>query len=79
MLWHTVDLVWNMAGDMSTDHNIYTKRGLLSGVYTATLIHWLADKTEDHESTWAFLERRIENVLLFGKFTSRLTGFFTQK
>lgn len=31
-----VDDIWQHAGDASTDHNWYTKRAILAGVYTAT-------------------------------------------
>lgn len=67
----TVDLIWFMAGDKSTDHNYYTKRGLLGVVYVTTAIAWMNDKSENFETTWAFLDRRIENVLSFGKALSQ--------
>ncbi len=62
----TVDALWYAAGDRSTDYNYYTKRLLLAGVYSSTLLVWLNDKSEDHGATWAFLERRIDNVLVIG-------------
>jgi len=37
----TVDKMWVAAGDTSTDHNWYTKRMLLAGVYGSTLAYWL--------------------------------------
>ncbi len=37
----TVDKMWVAAGDVSTDHNWYTKRMLLAGVYGSTLAYWL--------------------------------------
>jgi ubiquinone biosynthesis protein COQ9 len=62
-LYHTVDAIWYAAGDRATDYNFYTKRALLSAVYSSTLLFWLNDKSEDHAATWAFLERRIAEVL----------------
>ncbi|MFI4986413.1 MAG: COQ9 family protein, partial [Alphaproteobacteria bacterium] len=41
LLWRTVDAIWYAAGDSSTDFNFYTKRGLLAGVYSATVVYWL--------------------------------------
>ncbi len=62
-LWRTVDAIWYAAGDTATDFNWYTKRGLLAGVYGATLIYWLDDKSEGFADTWAFLDRRIADVM----------------
>lgn len=74
-LYETVDSIWQAAGDESVDYNYYTKRILLAGVYTSTLLFWLKDESEDHEETWAFLDRRIENVMKIekvkGKFKER--------
>lgn len=72
MLWRTVDHMWRLAGDTSTDFNYYTKRTLLASVYSSTLLYWLKDESKDHEATWQFLDRRIENVLLIGKVKAKL-------
>jgi ubiquinone biosynthesis protein COQ9 len=70
-LYATVDEIWKAAGDTATDYNFYTKRGLLAGVYSATLLFWLNDKSENHTATWDFLARRIDNVLSLGKITGK--------
>ncbi|MGI9383576.1 MAG: COQ9 family protein [Methyloligellaceae bacterium] len=62
----TVDAIWVMAGDRATDYNYYTKRLLLAGVLTSTTLYWLNDRSERHQATWAFLERRIDEVLKVG-------------
>jgi len=62
-LYRTVDAIWYAAGDRATDYNFYTKRALLAAVYSSTLLFWLNDKSADHAATWAFLERRISEVL----------------
>ncbi|MEM7733948.1 MAG: COQ9 family protein [Pseudomonadota bacterium] len=62
-LWQTCDLIWKTLGDTSNDVNWYTKRATLSGVYGATVLYWLGDESEGHENTWAFLDRRIEDVM----------------
>jgi len=79
-LYETVDLIWRTAGDTSVDFNFYTKRMLLSAVLTSTTICWLADKSDGHNETWTFLDRRIENVLQIPKlnalFQSKVEKFF---
>jgi ubiquinone biosynthesis protein COQ9 len=62
-LYRTVDAIWYAAGDKATDYNFYTKRALLAGVYSSTLLYWLNDKSEGFAATWAFLDRRIGEVL----------------
>lgn len=62
-LWNSADTMWRAAGDTSTDHNWYTKRATLSAVYSAVLLFWLNDDSEGYADTWAFLDRRIEDVM----------------
>tara|TARA_R110002094_G_scaffold192717_1_gene166716 strand:+ start:182 stop:844 length:663 start_codon:yes stop_codon:yes gene_type:complete len=70
---NTVSRMWWASGDMSSDINWYTKRLTLAAVYGATLLYWLADKSDGHHKTWEFLDRRIENVMQFetAKFKAR--------
>lgn len=58
-LWRTVDVIWRCVGDLSTDHNYYTKRILLSVIYVSTLLFWLDDTSQDKHETENFLRRRI--------------------
>ncbi len=62
-LWNSADTMWKAAGDTSTDHNWYTKRATLSAVYSAVLLFWLNDESDGFADTWAFLDRRIEDVM----------------
>lgn len=71
-LWRTVDAIWYAAGDTATDFNFYTKRGLLAGVYSATLVYWLNDRSPECEDTWRFLDRRLDEVLQIPKVMGRL-------
>ena len=71
-VWGTADAIWTALGDTSTDINWYTKRATLSAVYAATALYWLGDDTEDHAATWAFLDRRIENVMAIEKAKAKL-------
>jgi len=77
-LYRTVDLIWRAAGDRSTDFNFYTKRALLAGVYGATLLYWLEDRSPGAAQSWSFLTRRIEDVMRIQKFRGRLDRFAEQ-
>jgi ubiquinone biosynthesis protein COQ9 len=72
LLYRTVDAMWYAAGDTSADFNFYTKRATLAAVYSSTLLYWLNDRSPGNEATWAFLDRRIENVMSFEKLKGRL-------
>ena len=71
-IWRTADIIWTGLGDASDDANWYTKRAILSGVYSATVLYWLGDSSEGFEDTWAFLDRRIEGVMQFEKFKAQV-------
>lgn len=70
--WSTVDAMWRAAGDRATDFNYYTKRGLLGAVYSSTLLVWLDDTSEDCADTWAFLDRRIADVMKVPKVQAKV-------
>ncbi|MEO0752634.1 MAG: COQ9 family protein [Pseudomonadota bacterium] len=70
-LWRTADLIWVTLGDTSRDVNWYTKRATLSGVYGATVLYWLGDESEGHFNSWAFLDRRIEDVMRIEKLKAK--------
>ncbi len=73
-LYRTVDDMWHAAGDRSTDFSFYTKRATLAGVYTSTMLFWLDDSSEDSADTWAFLDRRIGNVMQIPKVREKFSG-----
>jgi ubiquinone biosynthesis protein COQ9 len=68
----TVDAVWHAAGDTAADFSWYSKRGILAGVYGATLLFWLRDASEDDAATLAFLDRRLADVARIGKLRKKL-------
>lgn len=72
-LWHSADIIWRAAGDRATDFNFYSKRVILAGVLSTTMIAWFGDDSEDEALTAAFLDARIENVLQFEKLKARFT------
>ena len=71
LMYRSVDAMWRAAGDTATDFNFYTKRGILAGVYGATLVRWFADTSPDEAATNEFLAARIENVMQFEKFKAK--------
>jgi ubiquinone biosynthesis protein COQ9 len=72
LLYDAVDAIWYAAGDTATDFNFYTKRGLLAGVYAATTLYWLDDRSPGSGETHAFLDRRLRDVMAIPKATERL-------
>ena len=69
----TVDAVWAAAGDTSADFSWYTKRAILAGVYTATLLYWL-NGSGDMADTLAFLDRRLAGVAKLGRLRARISA-----
>lgn len=73
-LYRTVDAIWRAAGDTSTDFNFYTKRATLAGVFSAVLLTWFSDESENYAHTWAFLDRRIEDVMRIERVKAGVKG-----
>ncbi len=71
-IWGTADAIWTALGDTSDDVNWYTKRATLSGVYGSTVLYWLGDDSTGHQATWAFLDRRIDNVMQIEKVKAQM-------
>lgn len=77
-LWRACDRIWQAAGfdDAAKDGiSYYSRRALLAGVLVATLFYWLEDESEDCRETWAFLDRRLEDVITLGRLPDRLADF----
>jgi ubiquinone biosynthesis protein COQ9 len=77
-LYRTVDAIWYAVGDRSTDFSFYTRRGLLAGVYAGTVLYWLNDKSEGFADSWAFLDRRIADVMRIYELRGKLDRFVDQ-
>jgi len=73
----TIDTMWRAAGDTSSDFSWYTRRATLTAVYTATLLYWLDDASEDCVDTWAFLDRRLADVGRVTKARQKLTKWLS--
>lgn len=74
LLWQAADAIWRAAGDTATDYNHYTKRLIVSGIYSAILLHWTQDDSADFAATRAFIDRRIDGVMRFEKTKAKFTG-----
>jgi ubiquinone biosynthesis protein COQ9 len=72
LTWRTADSIWRACGDRSTDFNHYSKRALAGAVYASTLLVWLEDDSADFADTWAFLDRRIADVMRIETAKARL-------
>lgn len=72
LVWETADAIWTGLGDSADDANWYTKRAILAGVISATVLYWLGDDSPDRAATRAFLDRRIDGVMRFEKVKSQL-------
>ena len=72
LVYRSVDAMWRAAGDVSTDFNFYSKRAILAGVYTATVMRWFTDDTPEESATDEFLAARIENVMQFEKLKAKV-------
>ena len=60
------------AGETANDFNYCSTRGLFVGVYGSTLLFWLEDDSENRAESWAFLDRRIDNVMQVPRVMGRL-------
>ncbi len=70
-LWRSADIIWNWAGDKSSDYNRYTKRLILSTIIASVMLYWLQDDSENAEDSLAFLSRKIEKAVEVGKLVGR--------
>lgn len=74
LMWESADMVWTALGDASRDYNWYSKRLTLSGVISGTVLFWMGDESEGRAESWAFLDRRIGEVMQIEKIKGKLTG-----
>ena len=72
LLYETIDGIWYAAGDSATDFSFYTKRATLAGIYAATLLYWLEDRSPGFADTRAFLDRRLAGAARIGQARRRL-------
>ena len=78
LLYQTSDVMWRAAGDDATDFSFYSKRATLAGVYSATLLAFLADDSADMAKTEAFLDRRLADIAQIPKVTAPAKAVFSK-
>ena len=69
-LFKTVDEIWYLTGDTSSDFNYYTKRLILSKVYTITLIHFI--NNTNIEDTIVVLNKQLAKVSKIPKIKEKI-------
>ena len=74
LAWRAADRMWRIAGDRATDFNHYSKRGILSALYTSTMLVFLDDDTDGFVTTGGFLDRRIDDVMRIEKLKASWRG-----
>ena len=72
----TSNKIWEIAGDTSQGGTFYSKRLILSGVYSSTLAYWLAKETRSVRESEYFLDRRLDDVKNFGKLSKKSIDVF---
>ncbi len=72
-LYKTVDQIWFLAGDNSTDFNFYSKRMILATIYTSTISHFI--NNDDYQKTINFLEKNLKKVSLIPKLKYKTKNF----
>jgi len=63
MLHENSDFIWRLSGDKSNDFSYYSKRGLLSMIYLATLIYWLNDRSNKNIATKNFISKSVDGIV----------------
>jgi ubiquinone biosynthesis protein COQ9 len=74
LLYETVDAIWFAVGDEATDFSFYTKRTMLAGIYAATTLYWLEDRSANFTETRAFLDRRLREVAILPRWRAKLAS-----
>lgn len=67
-LFNSVDEMWYLAGDNSTDFNYYTKRLILSGIYTNALLIFFNKNLEAAEQN---IDKNLSKVSKIPKFKNK--------
>ena len=71
-LYRTVDQMWFLAGDNSTDFNFYSKRMILASIYISVMIHFLNNNNID--LTIIFLDKQLKRVSKIPLIKNKITN-----
>ena len=69
-LYKSVDTMWYLAGDNSTDFNFYTKRLILSGIYVNSLLIFFNKNIEEAENN---VDRSLKRISKLPKLKERFS------
>jgi len=61
LLYKTIDQMWYIAGDSSTDFNYYSKRAILAAIYSSTVLYWI-NNDYNFKKTKIFLDNKLLQV-----------------
>ena len=71
ILYNTVDQIWFLAGDNSTDFNFYTKRAILASIYTSVIIHFI--NNDNLDETIFILNKHLKKVSIIPNIKRRFS------
>lgn len=69
------DEIWHLVDDQSADMAWYTKRASLSSIYASTDLFMTQDSSPEYRDTYAFLDRRLNEVHTIGSSISEVSTF----
>ena len=69
-LYNSVNMMWYLAGDNSTDFNFYTKRLILSGVYTNALFVFFSKEMKYVEEN---IDKNLKRISKIPKIKERIS------
>ena len=75
ILYKTVDEIWFLAGDNSSDFNYYTKRSILASIYTSTMIHFT--NNEKINESINIIDKQLKVVSGIPKLKNKVNDFIT--
>lgn len=69
-LYNTVDQMWYLAGDNSSDFNFYTKRTILAFIYTGIMMHFI--NNDNIDETIILLNKQLKRVSKIPQIKSKI-------
>jgi len=57
------DSMWRASGDNSQDFNFYSKRIILSKIFTRVALKFIDDESDNHQDSWNLLDKEISKIM----------------